>query len=132
MRGRRARIIVDSVPKVKFVREKKEIEVPEGANLRLAALANGIPLYPGIHEWLNCRGFGQCGKCAVLLENGAATNVSPKTLLERIRLGASLFQIGFEEKMRLACQTQVLGDVVVTTQPRPVTPRKVAAPRGTV
>jgi ferredoxin len=121
-----------SMPKVKFVREKKEVEVAEGANLRLAALAHGVNLYPGVHEWLNCRGFGQCGKCAVLLERGAETNVSTPTLLERLRLGGSLFQIGFEEKMRLACQTQVLGDVEVTTQPRPVTPAKLASPRGTV
>ena len=120
------------MPKIKFLREKKEFDLPKGANLRLVALENEIPLYPGVHEWLNCRGFSQCGKCAVLIEGGCETNTNRKTLMETARLAGSLFQIGFEGKMRLACQTQVLGDIEVTTQPAPKTRGRIAAPRGTV
>ena len=32
---------------VKFVNEKKEIQVPEGSNLRKEALRAGVGLYPG-------------------------------------------------------------------------------------
>ena len=37
------------MPKIKFIRENKEIEVEEGANLRKEAMKAGIQLYPGIH-----------------------------------------------------------------------------------
>ena len=46
---------------VKFVNEKKEIQVPEGSNLRREALRAGVGLYPGINKVLNCHGFGNCG-----------------------------------------------------------------------
>ena len=46
------------MPKVVFVNEKQEIEVPPGANLRKEAIKAGIQLYSGPHRYLNCRGFG--------------------------------------------------------------------------
>ena len=46
------------MPSVKFVNEKKTIEVPEGANLRKEALKAGVELYPGIHSIsFNCHGL---------------------------------------------------------------------------
>ncbi|MCS6975801.1 MAG: (2Fe-2S)-binding protein, partial [Gemmatales bacterium] len=64
------------MPKVTFIKEKKEIEVPVGANLRLEALKAGIELYPGISKYLNCRGNGLCGTCAVIIKSGPES-VSP-------------------------------------------------------
>jgi ferredoxin len=105
------------MPRVKFYKEKREIEVPEGANLRQAALAAGIEIYPGINKLINCLGHGTCGSCRVLLLNGTVKNTSPQTLIERIRFATSFLNIGEEEEMRLSCQTRVLGDLEVFTQP---------------
>ncbi len=106
------------MPTVKFVREKQEVEVAEGANLRQVALDAGIQLYPGIHAKVNCLGNGSCGSCMVLLEKDTAPNAAPKGLLERLRLAVGWAAIGHEEEARLACQTGVRGDLVVRTQPK--------------
>jgi len=106
------------MPKVKFIREKQEIEVEEGANLRKVALANGIALYPGIHRLLNCRGLAQCGSCMVLLKKGTAANAGRKGLMETLRLSLGWAAIGNEGEARLACQTRVMGDLQVETQPK--------------
>ena len=65
------------MPIIKFIKEKKEIEVPRGANLRKAALEAGINLYQGINGFgasvnkvFNCHGLGQCGMCRVLITKG--------------------------------------------------------------
>ena len=60
------------MPKVTFVKEKRTIEVPEGANLRSEALKNGIQVHPGIHKnWFaNCHGLGQCASCCVQITKG--------------------------------------------------------------
>jgi ferredoxin len=105
------------MPKVKFMDEGKEIEVPAGANLRRVALANGIQLYPGIHRFLNCRGLAQCGSCMVLLKNGSGAHASRKGLLETLRLSLGWAAIGHEGEARLACQTRVEGDLEVRTRP---------------
>jgi ferredoxin len=104
------------MPTITFANEKKEIQVPEGANLRKEALAAGVALYPGIHKIANCHGFGQCGSCRVLITKGM-DNTSRKGLLESARLAVSLAYIGNEATMRLACQTRVNGDITVTTRP---------------
>lgn len=104
------------MPTIKFVNEKKEIQVPEGANLRREALRNGISVYKGVEKVLNCRGWGSCGTCRVLITKGME-NTSKMGLKERIRLKFSMPYIGNEETMRLACQTNVNGDIEVQTKP---------------
>ena len=104
------------MPTITFANEKKEIQVPNGANLRKEALRAGVQLYPGIHKVVNCHGFGQCGACRVLVTKGME-NTSPKGILESARLAVSLAAIGNEQTMRLACQTRVEGDITVTTCP---------------
>ena len=104
------------MPVVTFVNEKKEIQVPEGANLRREAMKAGIQLYPHIHRLLNCHGLGQCGSCRVLITKGAE-NASKMTTLEQLRLKASMAYIGHEDTMRLSCKTKVNGDMTVETQP---------------
>jgi ferredoxin len=104
------------MPTITFANEKKEIQVPNGANLRKEALRAGVQLYPGIHKVVNCHGFGQCGACRVLVTKGME-NTSPKGIVESARLAVSLAAIGNEQTMRLACQTRVEGDITVTTCP---------------
>lgn len=104
------------MPLVNFVNEKKQVQVPEGANLRSAALDAGIPLYPGIHKVLNCHGLAQCAACRVLVTKGME-NTSKMGFLEKMRLKFSFVYIGAEDTMRLACQTEVNGDMDVVTQP---------------
>ena len=104
------------MPVVTFVNEKKEIQVPEGANLRREARKAGIQLYPHVHRVLNCRGLGQCGSCRVLITKGSE-NASRMGLIEKMRLKMSMAYIGHEDTMRLACQTRVKGDMTVQTQP---------------
>lgn len=104
------------MPKLVFVKEKKEIDVPVGANLRLEARKAGIEVYRGLERYLNCRGNGLCGACRVLVKKGME-NLSPKGRLERIKLGTMLSSIGHEDEMRLSCQVAVNGDCTIETTP---------------
>jgi ferredoxin len=104
------------MPTINFVNEKRQLQVPEGANLRQEAMKAGIGLYPGIHKYLNCHGLAQCASCRVLITKGQE-NASPMGLMEKMRLKCSMAYIGHEETMRLSCQTRVFGDMDVQTQP---------------
>ncbi|MGH7135283.1 MAG: ferredoxin [Pirellulales bacterium] len=117
------------MPIVNFVNEKKQVEVPAGANLRKEAMKAGIKLYNGmngygakVNEIVNCWGFGHCGTCRVLVTKGME-NTSPMSAMEKFTfkynpLTPALFAfIGNEDKMRLACCTQVTGDIDVVTRP---------------
>jgi ferredoxin len=109
-----------SMPKVTFVKEKTEIEVPVGSNLRQEARKAGIEVYRGLERYLNCRGLGLCGTCKVLVKKGME-NLNKKTLMERINMNAHpmtmLALLGNEDEMRLACQVQVNGDCTIETTP---------------
>jgi ferredoxin len=58
------------MPKVVIANEKREIEVPEGTNLRVALREAGVPVYRGMHRLLNCHGLGLCGTCYVIVKKG--------------------------------------------------------------
>ena len=118
------------MPIIKFIKEKKEIEVPQGANLRKAAIEAGINLYQGINGFgasinkvFNCHGLGQCGMCRVLITKGME-NTSPMGGMEKFKFRvpvpdpmAALAYVGHEQTMRLACYTEVNGDIEVQTGP---------------
>ena len=104
------------MPKVVFVKEKQELEVPAGANLRQEAMKAGIQIYQGMDRFLNCRGNGLCGTCKVLVKKGME-NLSPKTPLEKFKLATMFSSIGHEDEMRLACRVQVNGDCTIETKP---------------
>jgi ferredoxin len=108
------------MPKVTFVNEKIDIEVPDGANLRQEARKAGIAVYKGLDRYLNCRGFGLCGTCKVLVKKGME-NLNKKTLMEKINMTAHpltmLAVLGHEQEMRLACQVEVHGDCTIETTP---------------
>lgn len=119
------------MPIVNFVNEKKQVEVPKGANLRKVALDAGVKIYDGvngfgssINELFNCYGFGTCGTCRVLITKGME-NTSPMGLLEKAKFNVPvpdplpcMAYVGNEGKMRLACQTEVNGDIDVVTKPQ--------------
>lgn len=115
------------MPILNFVNEKKQVEVPEGANLRTEALKAGVKLYNGLNgygaklnEIVNCYGWGHCGTCRVLITKGME-HASPMGALEKLQFKfnppALFAYIGNEDKMRLACRTKVLGDMDVVTRP---------------
>jgi len=126
------------MPIVKFVKEKKEIEVSDGANLRVEAVKAGINLncvISGISDgvdnfsktvskYLNCHGFGMCGTCRILITQGIE-NTNSLTLREKIKFKyvpvpdplPCLAYLGNEDSMRLACCTQVHGDIDVESTP---------------
>lgn len=126
------------MPVVKFIKEKKEIEVPVGANLRKEAIKAGVNTHQGlngfgasINKFINCHGLGQCGTCRVKIVKGME-NASPMGLVERCRLKypiptpvtpggldpiPAMAFIGNEDTMRLSCQVIVNGDMEVETGP---------------
>ncbi len=106
--------------KIKFVNEKKEIEVPEGTNLRQAAMQAGVEVYPGVHKVLNCHGLGMCCSCRMYVKKGQE-NCSKIGAWEKLNTMTNPFgffaRIGHEDEMRLSCQTKVYGDIEVQTRP---------------
>jgi ferredoxin len=123
-----------AMPTIKFTKEKKEIQVPVGANLRQEAMKAGINLYQGINGFgtcvnkvVNCHGLGACGTCRVNITKGME-NASPMGTYEKLRfkgltipepvaLAACFAYLGNETTMRLACLTTVNGDMEVETGP---------------
>ncbi|MGI8690451.1 MAG: 2Fe-2S iron-sulfur cluster-binding protein [Thermomicrobiales bacterium] len=94
------------MPKVYFPNENRTIEVPYGANLRRAALDNGIDVYGFPAKFLNCGGHGLCGTCKVAVEPD--WNLSDRTNAEIRKLKAA--------PLRLSCQANVEGDITCYTQ----------------
>ena len=85
----------------------KVFDCQEGENLRQVCLNNSIDLHNGQSRWINCRGIGSCGTCAVEIEGA----VSPPNWKDKAR--RSLPPHSPEKNRRLACQTQVLGNIMV-------------------
>ena len=92
----------------KITLQGKTITCDRGANLRRVLLKHNIDLYNGNAKLINCRGIGSCGTCAVEIE-GEVSQVNWKDKTRR-----SLPPHSPEKNRRLACQTQVLGDIRLT------------------
>ncbi|MFN0205603.1 MAG: 2Fe-2S iron-sulfur cluster-binding protein [Planctomycetota bacterium] len=121
------------MPKIYFIREQREIEVPAGTNLRKAARDAGIDIYyqfPGCPNFIaqnvaNCHGFGLCGTCGVHLLEGTANNAEPAGMQEKMRVKVydpltphlPAGRVGHENEFRLSCKTKVKGDLKVLTKP---------------
>ena len=103
------------MPKLEFVKEKITLEVPRGANLRKEARKAGVQLYSW-PTWYNCKGFGQCGRCFVLLKDGTISNAN-RGWWQKFRLFLGMRNIGHEAEGVLACRTRVMGDLMVETKP---------------
>ena len=93
---------------VKVLAQRKTIVCDRGANLRQVLLQNEVNPHNGNATIINCRGIGTCGTCAVLVEG----EVSETNWRDKAR--RSLPPHDPTRNLRLACQTQVLGDVKVT------------------
>jgi ferredoxin len=104
------------MPKVTLPKEKKEIEVAAGANLRESLQREGIEVYAGLSRYVNCFGHSMCGECRVLVTKGME-NLSKPSLIENGKLATMLATLGNEKTMRLSCCCQVNGDVTVETRP---------------
>jgi len=98
------------MPTVYFVKQGVAVECAVGTNLRKLALDNGIELYSFPNNLLNCLGNGLCGTCRVKVDNPNA--VSARTRSDENKCGWQ------GPDYRLSCQTKVLADVNVITNPR--------------
>jgi uncharacterized 2Fe-2S/4Fe-4S cluster protein (DUF4445 family) len=85
------------MPVIRFLPHDKAIEVDPGTSLIRAAMEAGV------HINASCGGDGVCGKCRVILEEGAvADGLSDRLDPEEVEKG-----------YRLACKAAVTGDVTV-------------------
>ena len=84
------------------------IEVADGENLLRAALQAGV------HINASCGGEGVCGKCKILLESGEVDTFRGSLLTEEE------WDLGY----RQACQTRVVGDVMVRIPPESLLDRR--------
>jgi uncharacterized 2Fe-2S/4Fe-4S cluster protein (DUF4445 family) len=88
--------------RVRFLPADREVEVSTGTLLSDAAQEAGVDVN------MPCGGQGRCGRCAVIVEEGAVRRHSTE------RLSPDDVAGGYA----LACQTAVEGDVVVTVPPQ--------------
>lgn len=95
---------------ITFLKEDKLVIAADGANLREKAIQNTIDLYTLRGKLTNCGGYGQCATCVVEIVEGLE-HLSPKTDFEERKLKKK------PSNYRLACQTQVNGDITVKTKP---------------
>ncbi len=100
------------MPIVYFVKQQRAVQCAVGANLRDVARENGIDVYVFPNNVVNCRGHGLCGTCRVKVDNPRA--LSPRAACDERKCGWE------GEQYRLSCQTKVLADVSVVTNPRKV------------
>lgn len=98
------------MPTVYFVKQGVAVECAVGTNLRALALQHGISLYSFPNNLVNCLGNGLCGTCRIKVDNPNA--VSVRTRSDESKCAWE----GLE--YRLSCQSKVLADVQVITNPR--------------
>ena len=91
------------MPIIKF--QKQVIKCRVGDNLRNALLSANLSPHSQNSKWLNCKGMGTCGTCAVKIEG----DVTPLTKIEKLRLVFPPHNL--ENGLRLACQCKVMGDL---------------------
>lgn len=87
---------------LRFRKQERELEVPEGANLLLTALDAGLDMRHGCTD-------GTCGKCVCRVISGA-DNLSRPVTAELMRLGRELIK---NNGFRLACQVTVHGEAEI-------------------
>lgn len=90
----------------------KRFEVRRGTNLRKACREAGLSPHNGTARWINCKGLGTCGTCAVEILDGDAGDLSQR---EEWRLNFPPHQQ--KSGLRLACQTKVNSDLRLKKYP---------------
>ncbi|KAF5833841.1 hypothetical protein DUNSADRAFT_9715 [Dunaliella salina] len=96
---------------VSLVYRGLKLEARKGARVRTALLKAGVSPHNGDAKLINCRGLGTCGTCAVQISG----NISPKDLTpaEKLRLNFPPHKAPNNQRLRLACQVKLQGDVTV-------------------
>ncbi len=119
------------MPVVTFFNEHRSFEVEPNTNLREFMLRVNVSPYSGTDMLTNCRGHNFCGTCAVEIVDGKG--VSPRGQDEEATLVGNLAVARVVDKnLRLACQTSVMGDVVVKTHPKRLVDREKTRERLTL
>ena len=99
--------------RVHFRKEDVTLEVPDGTNLRKACLDNDIDPYPALGGALSCHAKGFCGTCVVGVDEPSNLSAPSKRETRFLKkLDGDL-----AETVRLSCQAEVKGDVIVITGP---------------
>ena len=89
----------------------QEIAVPYGANLRDELVARNINVYQSVTRWTNCNGKQLCGTCIVNVSEGVE-RCTRRSLDEASTLREN------PETYKLACITNVYGDLTVELKPK--------------
>lgn len=82
----------------------QKISMASGTTIRSALLAAGVSPHNGQATWLNCKGMGTCGTCALEIRG----DVTPPTTIEKWRLQFPPHKKG--TPLRLACQCKPISD----------------------
>jgi len=91
----------------KVIFEGEELVANDGENLRALLKKHDKKLHNQNSNYLNCKGLGTCGTCAVKIEG----NVNPPNRIESFRLKLPPFIS--DSKLRLACQIIVKNNLSV-------------------
>ena len=94
------------MPKVNFL--ERSMNCAHGDVLRDVLRKNGLSPHNGQSQWLNCKGLGSCGTCAVEV---TGERIPPLTKMEKWRLDFPPHKR--KNRLRLACQFEVQGDIQV-------------------
>jgi len=110
------------VPEVTISYRGRSVRIPRGTKLRTALLSNGLTPHNESAVYINCRGIGSCGTCAVEvlsscddMDKSATPAVLPVewTTAERLRLNFPPHSAPSNQKLRLACQVRCNTDLTV-------------------
>jgi len=82
---------------------------PAGTPLRTLLIEACLPTYNGAARWINCRGMGTCGTCAMVVRPSNPAVVSAASFRERLRLSFPPHSAANTDinQLRLACQTRL-------------------------
>lgn len=103
--------------RVLFRKENVTCDVPTGTNLRKSCMEYGVDPYPALGGLISCRGKGFCGTCMVTVD--ATDSLAPPSKREAkfLKKAASQYAPEVVERLRLSCQAEVTGDLIVDTDP---------------
>ena len=93
------------MPKIEY--KGRTIECDSGEDLRSALLRNELSPHNEAARFLNCRGLGTCGTCAVKIKG----KLSDLSGIEKWRLNFPPHTS--DNGLRLACQVKVYADIEV-------------------
>ncbi len=93
-------------PAISIIYDGRQITCTPGQNLRRILIDNSLTPHNHESRYINCKGLGTCGTCAVHIiagENGKMNSI------EKIRLSLPPFQKS--QTLRLACQMTVTSNL---------------------